>query len=201
MNNPYEVLGLKEGCSKEEIKSAYRELVKKYHPDQYAQNPLRDLAEEKLRDINEAYDYLMKNTADSNFSSFNAKTSNGSQGYGSTQYNDIRNDLNNGNMSAAEEKLNRSGSRTAEWYFLKGMVSLKKGWYDDAYSNIANACRMEPNNLEYRRVFNSLQTNNNTYRQPYYGRGNSDGNLCDICMTLWCADQICGCLGGNMFGC
>ena len=60
MDNPYEVLGIREGASDEEIKAAYKELVKKYHPDRYQNNPLADLAEEKLREVNEAYDYLMK---------------------------------------------------------------------------------------------------------------------------------------------
>ena len=58
--NPYEVLGVPEGASEEEIKRAYKELVKKYHPDKYQDNPLSDLAEEKLQEINEAYDMLMK---------------------------------------------------------------------------------------------------------------------------------------------
>ena len=58
--NPYEVLGVKEGATEEEIKAAYKELVKKYHPDKYADNPLSDLAEEKMQEINEAYDMLMK---------------------------------------------------------------------------------------------------------------------------------------------
>lgn len=61
MRNPYEVLGLKDGASIEEVKKAYRELVKKYHPDRYMDNPLSELAEEKLREINEAYDYIIKN--------------------------------------------------------------------------------------------------------------------------------------------
>jgi molecular chaperone DnaJ len=61
MRNPYEVLGIREGTSVEGIKKAYKELVKKYHPDQYQDNPLSDLAEEKLKEINQAYDYLMKN--------------------------------------------------------------------------------------------------------------------------------------------
>ena len=60
MKNPYEVLGVKEGASDEEIKKAYRELVKKYHPDKYVNNPLADLAAEKMKEINDAYDALTK---------------------------------------------------------------------------------------------------------------------------------------------
>lgn len=63
--NPYKVLGIKEGASYDEIKRAYRELAKKYHPDRYQNNPLSDLADEKMREINEAYDLLMKNAGGS----------------------------------------------------------------------------------------------------------------------------------------
>ena len=61
--NPYEVLGVSENASEEEIKRAYKELVKKYHPDKYQNNPLADLAEEKLQEVNEAYDMIMKGRA------------------------------------------------------------------------------------------------------------------------------------------
>lgn len=54
VRDPYQVLGLRPGASEAEIKRAYRELVKKYHPDRYRDNPLAELAEEKLREINEA---------------------------------------------------------------------------------------------------------------------------------------------------
>ncbi len=53
--DPYEVLGVKRGASDDEIKKAYRDLVKKYHPDRYKGNPLEDLAQEKMQEINEAY--------------------------------------------------------------------------------------------------------------------------------------------------
>ena len=88
MRNPYEVLGLKEGASIEEVKKAYRELVKKYHPDRYRDNPLSDLAEEKLREINEAYDYIIKNVGNGQQrQSYQRKQSTNTSGFtGSYQY-------------------------------------------------------------------------------------------------------------------
>ena len=58
VSDPYEVLGVRQGASEAEIKEAYRNLVKKYHPDKYQGNPLAGLAEEKLREVNEAYEML-----------------------------------------------------------------------------------------------------------------------------------------------
>ena len=52
MTDPYIVLGVKPDASDEEIKRAYRELARKYHPDNYQNNPLADLAEEKMKEIN-----------------------------------------------------------------------------------------------------------------------------------------------------
>ena len=59
--NPYEVLGVSENADEETIKKAYRELAKKYHPDKYVNNPLSDLASEKIKEINKAYDMIMNN--------------------------------------------------------------------------------------------------------------------------------------------
>lgn len=63
MNDPYSVLGVSPDASDEEIKKAYRELARKYHPDNYQNNPLADLAEEKMKAINEAYDAITKQRA------------------------------------------------------------------------------------------------------------------------------------------
>lgn len=202
MRNPYEVLGINEGATEDQIKKAYRDLAKKFHPDQYGNNPLKDLAEEKMREINEAYDTLMKknsghngnyNSADYSQSKNSSYSSNNNDSYYS-----IRMDINNGNMAAAEQKLNKINVRDAEWNFLMGSVCLRKGWYDNAYKYISLAYKLEPQNPEYSNAFNSLNRQNNSYRDPYFNRGGNDrDDCCNLCIQIWCAEQICSCLGGG----
>ena len=59
MNDPYQTLGVSRNATDEQIKQAYKELARKYHPDNYANNPLSDLAESKMKEINEAYDAII----------------------------------------------------------------------------------------------------------------------------------------------
>lgn len=203
MRNPYEVLEIKEGASKEEIKRAYKEMVKKYHPDQYGNNPLRDLAEEKLREVNEAHDFLMKKSSDTPHYTENnySESSYSNNSANSVIYNEIRRDLQNGNLNGAEDKLKRITVRDAEWSYLMGVLYLKKGWYDNAYNYIVNACNFDPGNTEYRQTLNNLQNQNNGYRQSYYSRNGRDTDLCNLCATLWCADTLCECCRGDLFSC
>lgn len=202
MNNPYEVLGVKEGASEDEIKKAYRELAKKYHPDRYADNPLKELAEDKMREINEAYDYLLKNhnqSSSNNYNNYNNSNYSNSSSENSNLYSSIRMDINNGNLDYAEQKLKNISVRDAEWNFLMGSVYYKKGWYDNANKYITMAYNLNPQNPEYRNAYESLNNNNNSYRQPYYGRNgyDRDSDCCDICIKIWCAEQICECLGAG----
>lgn len=198
MKNPYEVLGINENASKDEIKKAYRQLAKKYHPDQYGNNPLKDLAEDKMRDINEAYDYLMKSGSNSNYgnNSYNNNDSNYS-GEDSGLYKSIEVDINNGDLRSAEQKLAECRSRDAEWNYLMGILNLRKGWYNDAFNNLNTACSLDPNNFKYREALNRLQNMNNTYRQPYYNTRRQDSDICNICATLYCLDCLCGGGGGG----
>lgn len=204
MRNPYEVLGIKENATKDEIKKAYRELAKKYHPDQHGANPLQELAEEKMREINEAYDYLMKNGAETGRSSYGNAGGSGSGGYSgqgsSAAYQSIRMDIQNGNIAAAESKLNSMKVRDAEWNYLSGLLYLRKGWYDAANSHLSMACKLDPMNMEYRDALNRMNYGNANYRGNYRNTRN-DPDFCNMCMTLWCMDTCCECGGGDMIDC
>lgn len=190
MENPYEVLGVREDASDEEIKAAYKQLVKKYHPDRYQNNPLADLAEEKLREVNEAYETLMKRRNDSSYSGRSAGSSYGGRAASSPEFQQIRRDLDANHLSAAEDRLRRMTVKNAEWVFLDGMLSYKKGWYDDAIAKVQQASAMEPDNMEYRNALNAMTGAGGMYRQQAYGRGYGTGDdlLCSACQCYICGD-------------
>lgn len=201
--NPYEVLGLKPGANQDEIKSAYRKLIKQYHPDKFINNPLKDLAEEKMMQINEAYDTLTKNVGNASNSGYsNSNSYSGSSSGGSYNFQEIRRLIQSRNFTAAENNLNSISNRNAEWHYLYGAVMLNKGWYDAALEHMNTAVNMDPNNFEYRQGLNSLKQRTNSYSNPYYRTTNRGGaDACDCCLNLWCLDTLCECTGGDLIGC
>ena len=60
MRDPYQVLGVSRSATEEEIKKAYKALSRRYHPDANINNPNKDQAEEKFKEIQQAYQQIMK---------------------------------------------------------------------------------------------------------------------------------------------
>ena len=204
--NPYEILGVKEGASQEEIKSAYRKLVKKYHPDQYGDNPLKDLAQEKLAEINQAYDTLTKGNNSSNNSyntnnSYNNNSYNNSTSGDAYAFQEIRRLIQMRNIDAAESKLNSMSNRSAEWNFLMGVCKIQRGWYDSGVQYLQTAVNMDPNNFEYRQALNQVNQRTVNYGNPYRTAGTGGVDPCSCCLNLWCLDSLCECFGGDLIGC
>lgn len=199
MSDPYKTLGVSPTASDDEIKSAYRTLAKKYHPDNYADSPLADLASEKMKEVNEAYDQIMnerKHRASGGYS----QPQSDYYSSGSAEYMDVRNLIVSNRLADAEQILDGvpPESRSAEWYFLKGTVLYKRGWLNEAYEDFVRACQMEPGNNEYRAALNQL----NSQRGGMYGGYNPNVPMngsctgCDLCTSLCVADTCCNCLGG-----
>ena len=80
MNDPYQILGVPETATNAEVKKAYLNLARKYHPDNYHDNPLADLAQEKMKEINAAYEQITKER--SGRTSGSGSSYGGSGGYG-----------------------------------------------------------------------------------------------------------------------
>ena len=185
--NPYEVLGDPENASDEEIKKAYKELVKKYHPDKYQNNPLADLAEEKLQEINEAYDTIMK---------VGGNGSRNNSGTASFDSMKVRRCIDAGNLAVAEQILNSTSDRSAEWFFLSGMLSYRKGWYDDATSKLQTATDMDPSNIEYSQAYGRIINMGRQYQAQSFGRGyrSNDDLCCQALQCYICADCCIDCI-------
>jgi len=193
MSDPYSVLGITPGASDAEVKKAYRELARKYHPDNYHDNPLSDLAQEKMKEINEAYNDILRMREGGGGTYRPGRGSSGSYG-GSAEGSKIRSAINSGNLTLAEELLRTFPSRTAEWHFLTGSLYYRKGWLDDALQHYQTAASMEPNNTEYRQALAYMNQGGHPYSP--YGRGplaNQGCDSCDVCTAMLCMNLCCRC--------
>ncbi len=201
MKNPYEVLGVSETATDAEVKTAYRNLAKKYHPDNYANSPLQDVAEEKMKEINAAYDEInrMRNKGRGTGSEGNPNSSYSYNGSSSSQFYNVRVYIQRNMIDQAEQVLDSTpqGNRTAEWYYLKGMCAFRRGWNEQALNYFTTACNMDPANNEYRAALNNMQNqrtyNYGGYNQQYPNGGGYNCSCCDICAGMMCADCLCDC--------
>ena len=201
MRDPYEVLGVSPNASDDEIKRVYRDLARKYHPDNYQNNPLADLAEEKMKEINEAYDAITKTRSGggSSYGGGSAAQSGYGYGYSSAGYQQsqssggqayarARQAVSRGDLDGAEQIL-QGASRNGEWYFLMGSIAYRRGWLDEARQNYQIAVQMEPNNMEYRQAFSMMQRGGYGY-QPDMTGAQCDGM--DCCTAMMCMNCLCG---------
>jgi len=196
MKDPYEVLGLQRDATKEEVKHAYRILAKKYHPDMNVDNPLADLAEEKFKEIQQAYDDIMNGT-NSSYQSSGAYYNNASGG----TLNAVRQQVNVGRYQDAIRALNTISDRNAEWNFLMGVCYMNLGSTGQGVQFVQRSVSMDPTNIEYQTFLNQIMNMQRSYQNKTYNYGRGGSNSTDCCTQLICADCLCECLGGDLISC
>ena len=203
MRDPYQVLGVPSTATDEEVKKAYRDLARKYHPDNYHDNPLADLAQERMKEINEAYETVQSQRKAARSGGYSAGGQSYGQNYGqsygyqggyTSRYQRVRMAISQGDLNLAEELLNAQSDHDAEWNFLKGAVCYRRGWLDEARQYYQTAVQMDPDNAEYQRALD-LAEGRGGYRPDGYSTmtttscGNAD------CLRLCGATLCCNALG------
>ena len=217
MRDPYEVLGVPSSATDEEVKKAYRNLARKYHPDNYHDSPLADVAQEKMKEINEAYEEVqsMRKNGGAGQSSYggygrNPYEQNPYGAYGGGYGGDpafvrVRLSIAQGELNLAEELLNAMSDHNAEWNFLKGAICYRRGWMDEAKRYYETAVQMNPNNPEYRRALDILEGQGTTYRPNGYGNRSTavfGGDACTrICGALICVNCLASAGGWFIYCC
>ena len=212
-DDPYKILGLKPGATDDEIKRAYKEMAKKYHPDLNGNSPE---AAEMMKKVNEAYDILINHKSSyfssSSYSSSSAYQSGYSQrgpfewysGYGSSGFNfgfdenefsrrygmwpsvqRARALYNMREFGRCLQELNRipNANRNAEWYFISALAKRSTGNNASAMEDIKVACDMDPGNMEYKRYRDYFSDRSTQYQSQRSFYGPTSG-IIECCMSL-----------------
>ena len=227
--DPYSVLGVTRGATDKEIKKAYRNLSRKYHPDSYTDDAQKKWAEDKFREVQEAYNQIVDERSGK---------SGGYGGYGgygnqNAQQNYSEEDqylmaamnyIRARRFNEAINVLNNMQNRSARWYYLSSYANLGLGNNVVAMDYAKKACEMDPGNPEFQQYYDQLQRGGTAspfggaafggtpfgggYGGGYggyggYGRyGGGDGcGTGNLCCDLWCADTLCECMGGDLCAC
>ena len=207
MKDPYQVLNVPRSASDEEIKKAYHALARKYHPDSNTGSAQAAGYEEKMKEINEAYDAIQKERAGGSqtsgnygsYSSYNTYTSSGT-----TSFYEVRKLISEGRYAEAKLIIDSTpaSDRGAEWNYLMGCLLTYSGLYYDAMRYIEIACYLDPQNPEYREAKARMQQRSTGYGNVYRTNTNAgDCDVCGTCSTLICCDACCECCGGDLIRC
>ncbi len=206
MMDPYQVLGISRNASDEEIKKAYRNLSRRYHPDANINNPNKDQAEEKFKQIQQAYDQIMKEKQQGTGDYGNGYG--GYAGFGGGYYGtgQFTRQEESGRLQAAanyiqhryyKEALNVLNDiplteRQGRWYYYSAVANQGMGNTATALEHIRRAVELEPSNIQYRQFQEHMEyggtwytTRGNVYERPYSGS--------DWCWKMIMLNLFCNC--------
>lgn len=221
MANPYEVLGVSPGASDDDIKKAYRNLSRKYHPDANINNPDKAQAEERFKEVQQAYDQIMKEKQQGySYDGFGGSYGGGQGGYyggfggaygGRAGQRSGSSDTDTIELQAAanyishrcyREALNvlaNIKNHSAMWYYYSAMANAGAGNNVTAREHIAQACAMEPDNVQYRAFEQQLTYGGDWYSNMGRGYARPFAGSSSFCLSLCLMNLFCNCCC-NPFG-
>ena len=207
MKENYELLGLSETATDEEIAVRYEELKTKYKEEQWQDGEAGNQAAKMLTKLEVAY----KEICDS-------RKEKGTQEENGDVYERVSLLIKENKINEAQALLDDCNERLAEWHYLQAVVFYKKNWTNESKKQLEIALQMDPDNVKYRTALEKLkaktdfngnpnyQTQNpysqpNPNAQPDYSDRQMGGNACSECIsccyTYLCVDCLfslcCGC--------
>ena len=215
--DPYKVLGVSYNASEEEIKKAYRNLSRKYHPDANVGNPNQKEYEEKFKEVQQAYNMIMdqkqgkgqaQQAYGDDFWGFGGQGFGGQRaGYQQGETKDEQymrsaaNYIQNGYYREGLNVLEQVQDRNGQWYYYSAFANYKVGNNAIAIDHARTACALEPDNYYYANLLNQLQGGETRYQQrssqyggnPSMAGSNYCGQICGTCLVM----NLC-CGGGYM---
>lgn len=217
MMDPYSVLGVSRTASSDEIKKEYRRLSRIYHPDANVNNPNKAQAEERFKQIQEAYNQIMNERENGGSSTGNSGYGSSSYGYGyssgfggqanysnddSAKLRAATNYINAGHYAEAYNVLESMpvSERSARWYYLHSYCNVGMGNMVNASQDARTAVSMEPGNQEYEMLYNRLNSQGGWYQNTgsqYGGMADDMGSCCTKILCFECLAQMCCCCGGG----
>ena len=215
MIDPYSILGISRDASDDEVKKAYRKLSRKYHPDANIDNPNKEQAEEKFKQVQQAYEQIMKEREQGTgygnyggynyggFGGFSGQTDSGYQDEESIRRQAAANYIQSGHYREAMNVLQSLQQKNGQWYYLSAMANMGLGNNVNALNDIKEAVRLEPDNAQYRMLQQQMEgggTWNQEMQNPFGGMPTGSD---DYCMKLCLANLACSlcCPGGGVFCC
>lgn len=210
MNDPYSVLGVSRNASDEEIKKAYRKLSRKYHPDANINNPNKAQAEEKFKEVQQAYDQIMKereygssNGAYGYTGGFGNQTAGGYQDEEAIRRQAASNYIQNGHYQEAMNVLSSLKQRNGQWYYLSAVANMGLGNNMNALSDIREAVRQEPDNIQYRMMLQRMEGGGAWYQEQQNPFGGMPMESDNFCLKLCLANMMCSicCPGSGILCC
>lgn len=149
MADCFDVLGISRGASALDVRRAYRELARRWHPDRFTEGPERLWAESKMIQINLAYEEALSQCASrGKLDQISPENE---------QLEDVRKLLGLGQLSAARQALMRVATRSAEWNYLFGAVLFRLGEVEKAVLYFGIAARQQPGNAQYQTAYESAE--------------------------------------------
>lgn len=200
MTDPYQILGVSRDASDDDIKKAYRNLSRKYHPDANVNNPNKAQAEAKFKEIQQAYQQIIKEK-ESGYSSgfYQQQASSSTENEEDLHLRAAASYINSRHYQEALHVLNNINDRSDKWYYYSAIANSGLGNNVIALEHAKTAYQMNPNDIQYQMFLQRLQSGGSWYQSmqsPYQTYSMGGGNYC---MKLCIANLVCNlCCGGGM---